>query len=93
MRWLTLFIIGFIIGTLYDVSVGYFAKRSPKSKILHLKIKKLRIHHTVGALVLIVIYLFTSFALLLGMGIGGIISHSIRERSLLFVEYKGKRYF
>lgn len=93
MGWLTLFIIGFIVGSVTDVSIGYLAKRFSKSKILHLKIKKLRIHHTVGALALIAIYFLTSFALLLGMGIGGLISHSIRERSLLFVEYKGKRYF
>ena len=93
MEWLILFIIGFIVGSAYDLSVGYLAKKYPKSKIIHLKVKKLRIHHSVGALVLITLYFFTSFSLLLGLGVGGIFSHSIRQRSLLFVEYKGKRYF
>jgi hypothetical protein len=83
-------LIGFLAGVIFDL---IWTKLSNKHKKLVLKSKKGHIHHSVLGLVLIIIYLFTEIEFLFAFGLGILISHSARKKSLLFVEYKKKRYF
>ena len=78
---------------------GSFGKGGSKGKnVYHLELKKRRVHHSCIGLGCFIACLFIWFTALISFGLGLIISHSIREKSVLFVEIrkegdKWKKYF
>lgn len=91
MDYLYEIIDGLIFGILLDFLISFFSIH--KAKTYHMKIKGIIFHHSCLGLLLIIIYLFYNSLLILSIGIGIILAHSIRNKSLLFVEFKRKKYF
>ena len=88
-----LFLAGLMAGIFYDLLVVLLNKSFPNVSLYHMKIKKVRMHHSIWGLVLIALYFIDRYSILLGAGVGIIIMHSLRNKSFLFIEYKGKRFF
>jgi len=87
---LKLIIVGILIGIVFDIVDGYVSNKYPK---LRYRKKNFALHHSLYGLVLIILGLIFNVVLLVWFGIGIILSHSIREKSLLFFEYRKKKYF
>lgn len=89
MYWLIIAAIGFIIGYSFDSVLGAILFKKNKK----FKIKDIRFHHSfLGLLCFIIgVYYYTYF--FIGVGIGIIVSHAIREKSLIFLEIGNKKYF
>jgi predicted anti-sigma-YlaC factor YlaD len=95
MEWYLLAVLGVLAGVSTDLILatisGSFTR--PKEKIYHLNLKKRRYHHSCIGLCCIIISIFIWFFFLFSYAIGIILSHSIREKSILFIETPNKKYF
>lgn len=90
MNLLGALILSFILGVFLDLFIAKISRKNPKKVIHFIKTKKYIIHHSILGVIFCIIGIFLEIFILLGLGLGIILSHSIREKSLLFVESSKK---
>lgn len=77
-------VLGIAIGIILDILWGTIAKRRRKgAKTIFLGF---RLHHSVSGIFLIIIGIIFNLPFITGIGIGVIISHTIRTKELMFIE-------
>jgi len=91
MEYLYEIIDGLVVGVLIDFIITFFS--TSKNKIYHVRINRIIFHHSCFGLLLIILYLFYNYLFILFVGVGIILAHSLRNKSLLFLETKSKKYF
>ena len=89
MNYIAIFILGVIAGFIFDYLFAYAQTKFKKQ----IKIRALRFHHSCIGLICIILSFFIYFVSLVSFGVGVIISHTIRSKEFLFVEYKKRRFF
>ena len=85
MNGTILFFIGLMSGIFIDFILASQFKKRKKFKL-----RGFRIHHTIFALFFIALSFFIYTPFLLGLGIGIIFWHTIRNKKLTFVERNAK---
>ncbi len=95
MHWVLVIIIGFVIGYLIDFTIATAYRKLSKLKesSIHLNIRNLRVHHSCIGFFCFILSFFIYTFIFIGVGLGIIVGHTIREKSLLFIELKSKRFF
>ena len=82
-------------GVFIDLFLTKLSKKFSKKdqEYLKFKIKKLRVHHSTLCFACIYLAFIANTLVFIFMALGLIISHSLNEGSLLFIEYGNRKFF
>ncbi len=81
MSGIILFLLGFLLGLIFDNAAVLYSRKRKKFSVFGL-----RIHHTVYGLLFIMLGFFAYTFFLFGFGLGIIFWHTTRLKKLVFVE-------